>query len=221
MSPNSQKNIEQIHYLPVYSVRPDPNQPRKNFDERSLNELAESIKQHGLLQPIQVRSCGDGTYIIVHGERRWRAHKIAQLLTIKAIVSDIAESEAKNAQVIENLIREDLSDMEMAKEFQRRVDLGATHEQIAKTICKSRAFVTQRLSLLRLPQEMQEQLEKGKITFDDARNSKSAPETRQCYAVTIEKLEVYKLFQQPNKPDLNTLHEAYRKDLVAIRRALT
>jgi ParB family chromosome partitioning protein len=219
--------------LPLNHVIPDPEQPRKYFDAESLTELAESIKQHGLLQPILVRPNGNGTYAVVHGERRLRAHQIAHLLTIRCIISEMEDREAKDAQVIENLIREDLTDMELAREFQRRLDAGSTHEQIAKAIGKSRAFVTQRLGLLRLPQERQEQLEKGEITFANARilaasnNASNASacnacngDGQYCYGVTMENLEVYKLFQQPNQPDLQTLHIAYRKDLATIRRAL-
>ncbi len=217
--------------LPLNRVIPDPEQPRKYFDEQALSELAESIKAHGLLQPILVRSNGNGMYVVVHGERRLKAHQIAQLLTIKCIVSDMGDSEAKNAQVIENLIREDLSDMELAREFQRRLDAGATHEGIAKAIGKSRAFVSQRLGLLRLSIERQEQLERGEITFANARilaaSNNVSDSSNACngdgqhgYAVTMENLEVYKLFKQTDKPDLETLHMAYRKDLATIRRAL-
>jgi ParB family chromosome partitioning protein len=226
VDPNEQQTI--IREIPLKRIIPDPEQPRKHVNIESLNELAESIKTHGLLQPILVRSNGDGTYVIVHGERRFRAHQIAQLLTIKCIVSDMDDTEAKDAQVIENLIREDLSDMELAREFQRRADAGATHEQIAKAVGKSRAFVTQHLGLLRLPEKRQEQLEKGEITFADARLMAASngncgqccPQSEHGYAVTMENLEVYKLFQQTNKPDLATLHAAYRKDLAIIRRAL-
>jgi ParB family chromosome partitioning protein len=231
VDPNEQQTI--IREIPLKRIIPDPEQPRKHVNIESLNELAESIKTHGLLQPILVRSNGDGTYVIVHGERRFRAHQIAQLLTIKCIVSDMDDTEAKDAQVIENLIREDLSDMELAREFQRRADAGATHGQIAKAVGKSRAFVTQHLGLLRLPEKRQEQLEKGEITFADARlmaasnNTSNTQMGNACdgdgqhgYAVTMENLEVYKLFQKTNKPDLATLHAAYRKDLAIIRRAL-
>jgi ParB family chromosome partitioning protein len=146
---------EQILNLPLTCIIADSEQPRKYFDLQALEELAQSIKQHGLLQPILVRPLGEGKYVIVHGERRFRAHHIAQLLTIKCIVREMDAATAKDLQLIENLERNDLSDMELAKEFQRRIEKGQTHEQIAAVIKKSRAYVTQRLLLLKLPEETQ------------------------------------------------------------------
>ncbi|MGA2680630.1 MAG: ParB/RepB/Spo0J family partition protein [Candidatus Bathyarchaeia archaeon] len=217
---------EQILDLPLTCIIADSEQPRKYFDSQALEELADSIKQHGLLQPIQVRPLSEGKYVIVHGERRFRAHRIAHLLTIKCIVREMDEATAKDLQLIENLERNDLSDMELAKEFQRRIEKGQTHEEIAAVIKKSRAYVTQRLLLLKLPEETQTKLERKEITFANARilsNSipQPIPTPQKCYAVTIEELEVYKLIQQSSKPDLKTLHEAYRKDLLTIRRALS
>jgi ParB family chromosome partitioning protein len=219
-----------IFEIPLQKIRADPTQPRKYFNELDLRELADSIKEQGLLQPIMVKPNGDGTFLIIHGERRFRAHELGAMRTIKCIVVDKSDSEIQDARVTENLVRADLSDMELAKEFQRRVDAGETHEQIAHSIKKSRAFVTQRLSLLRLPEDRQKQLEEGKISFADARvivasndiptTENSVVENQHCYAVTMESLEVYKLFKQSEKPDLKTLHEAYRKDLITIRRAL-
>ena len=215
---------EQILDIPLTCIIPDSEQPRKYFDAQALSELAESIKQYGLLQPILVRPNGNGTYVIVHGERRFKAHHIAQLLAIKCIVREMDDATAKDLQLIENLERNDLTDLELAREFQRRVQEGQTHEQIAAIIKKSRAYVTQRLLLLKLPEETQVKLERKEITFADARTlfySTPQQDTPQkCYAVTIEELEVYKLLQQPNKPNLQTLHEAYRQDLHTIRRAL-
>lgn len=211
--------MTEVLELPLNRVTPDPEQPRKYFDEQALSELAESIKAHGLLQPILVRSNGNGMYVVVHGERRLRAHQIARMLTIKCIVSDMADCEAKDAQVIENLIREDLSDMELAREFQRRLDAGATHEQIAKAIGKSRAFVTRHLGLLRLPTDRQIQLEKGEITFSEARKN------QQCYTVTMEEtdsvnvkeLAVYRLISNRETVTQSELLAAIGQDLKLLR----
>ena len=160
---------EKVLNIPLEHIKADPQQPRKRFDERSLKELADSIKEFGLLQPIMVRrNDGDETYVIVHGERRFRAHQIAALPTIKCIVTD-RDTELNSIRIVENVLREDLSDLDLAREFQKRVDAGETHQQIANKIHKSRAFVTQRLALLRLPEERQEQLEHRKITFASAR----------------------------------------------------
>jgi len=207
-------------------ILPDPNQPRKYFNEQAISELADSIKQYGLLQPILVRPNGNQSYLIVHGERRYKAHQKAQLPTIRCIVRELTDSEVSDMQLVENLERDDLSDIDLAREFQRRVDASQTHEQIAKIIGRSRGFVTQRLLLLRLSVEDQHKLEKGELDFTAARilasqrNNGEEQKKDQCYAVTMEKLEVYNLFQNNPKPSLDVLHQAYRADLVTIRRAL-
>jgi ParB family chromosome partitioning protein len=219
MSPNEVSKINKIVELPLSRIIPDPDQPRKFFDQESLEELAESIKIHGLLQPIMVRPSGNGMYVVVHGERRFRAHQLKQLPTIKCIISDMADCKVKDAQVVENLIREDLSDMELAREFQRRMDVGDTHEQIAKAVGKSRTFVTQHLGLLRLPEERQIKLEKGEITFSEARKS------QQCYTVTMEEqssvqvkdLAVYQLISNREIVTTNELLAAMAKDIRLVR----
>lgn len=215
---------ERIFNIPLEQIAADKNQPRKHFDPQKLGELAESIKEHGLLQPILVRPNGDGTFEIVHGERRYRAHEKAGLPTIKCIVRELSDSKVADARLVENIEREDLTDLELAKEFQKRVDKGETHQQIADSIKKTRAFVTQRLALLKLPKEQQEQLEKGELTFTEARilalsGSKQNEKQQHGYAVTIEELEVYKLFHSGQKPSLEELYLAYRKDLATLRRA--
>jgi ParB family chromosome partitioning protein len=216
---------EKIFDVPLEQVIPDADQPRKYFDEQALRELAESIKAYGLLQPILVRPNRNGGYNIVHGERRYRAHKMAGLPTIKCIVQELPDSTVSNVRLVENTARADLSDMELAYEFQKRVDAGETHEQIAKAINKSRGFVSQRLALLRLPEERQHELEQGKIGFAEARvlaslNVEGTPKNQHGYAVTMEKLEVYRLFKQNEKPALDVLYQAYRKDLATIRKAI-
>jgi len=218
-----------IYEIPLHKIKTDPTQPRKFFSDQDIRELAESIKEHGLLQPIMVKDNGDDTFLIIHGERRFRAHQVAAISTIRCIITDKTDAQVKDARIVENLVRADLSDMELAKEFQRRVDTGETHEQIANSIKKSRSFVTQRLALMRLPEERKEQLEQGKITFADARviiHTENVVEPQHCYTVTMEKLEVPKLFKtfsgvtELRGPTLVLLHEAYRKDLATIRLAL-
>lgn len=156
--------------LPLSHIFPDPEQPRKYFDAESLKELAESIKEHGLLQPILVRPTGElGKYIIVNGERRFRAHHLARLLFIKCFIRDLDLKSVRDLQLLENLERNNLSEIELAYEFQRRVKEGQTHEQIANAIKKTRSFVTQRLALLALSKELQDQLLTGKLSFSNAR----------------------------------------------------
>lgn len=228
---------QRVFEIPLDKIKTDPTQPRKFFSEQDLRELADSIKEHGLLQPIMVKQNGDGTYLIVHGERRFRAHQIAVLPTIKCLVSDKTDAQVKDARIVENLVRADLSDMELAKEFQRRVDAGETHEQIANSIKKSRTFVTQRLALMRLPEERKQQLEQGKITFADARVALHQPEQQDGYGVTMEEnysekfdlytLEVFQKLQSFRLVDcrvpkafLPQIYEAYQKDVVTLKRLL-
>jgi ParB family chromosome partitioning protein len=158
-----------VSEVPIERILPDLNQPRKYFNERSINELAESIRNHGLLQPILVRPKSDGTYQIVHGERRFRACIVIKLSSVKCLVKELSDSEAADIQLIENLERNDLADIELAGEFKRRVDNGQTHSQIAEIIGKTRTFVTQRLALLHLSQEEQDRILRGELSFSNAR----------------------------------------------------
>jgi len=167
--------------ISIEDIIPDPNQPRKNFDEEKLKELAESIKQHGILQPILVRPIGNGKFEIVHGERRWRACKLAGMATIKAIVRDINDREKVEIQLVENLQREDLNPIEEAETFKRLIDeFGWTHEELAKRIGKSRPYVTNKLRLLdKLSSRVQEELRRGSITEGHARLIVSLPPDEQ------------------------------------------
>ncbi len=156
--------------LPLDSIISDPNQPRKSFDETKIQELAESVTQHGLLQPILVRPLGNGKFQIVHGERRWRACKLIGLKTIKAEVRELDDKEVLEIQLVENLQRENLNPIEEAEAFNRMVEeLGYTHEAIAKRVGKSREYVTNKLRLLKLPDDIKNALREGKITESHAK----------------------------------------------------
>lgn len=159
---------ERIFDIPLEQVTPDATQPRKYFDEAKIDELAESIVKHGLLQPILVRPL-NGVFQIVHGERRYRAHKRLGCAKIKVILKELSDEQVADIRLVENLERDNLSDIELAMEFERRVKAGQTHEQIAKTIGKSRTFVTQRLALLKLPKREQERMLRGELSFANAR----------------------------------------------------
>jgi ParB family chromosome partitioning protein len=165
-------HAEQPVTLPISAICADPNQPRKYFEPKSLKALSENIKHHGLLQPITVRPSdnSNGKYLIVCGERRFRAHKMAGLEKITCFVKQPSEDEVRNIQLIENLERNNLLPIELALEFQKRIKNGQTQEQIAKAIGRSRGFVEQRLALLKLPQPVQQLLAEGKISFTKARS---------------------------------------------------
>lgn len=160
-----------VRFISIDRIIPDPEQPRKYFDEAEELHLAKSIETHGLLQPILVMPIEDPTYDfqIICGERRYRAHKRLGLVTIKAIIKEMDISEVKDIQLLENVQRSDLSDIELAWEFQRRVDRGQTHRQIAEVIRRNHSYVTQRLGLLKLTDIDQKRMLRGELSFSQAR----------------------------------------------------
>lgn len=157
--------------LPLRDIEPDKEQPRKDFAEEPLNELAASIAEHGVLQPITVRSCATtGGYKIIAGERRWRAARLAGLTEIPVIIKDVPESTAMELALVENLQREDLDPIEEAfgyKQLMERCEL--TQDQVAKRLGKSRSTVANSLRLLNLPQRALEWLQTGHLTTGHAK----------------------------------------------------
>ncbi|MBM7717682.1 ParB/RepB/Spo0J family partition protein [Bacillus thermophilus] len=146
----------------------NPNQPRKHFDEQALQELADSIKSDGLQEPILVRPKGD-KYEIVQGERRYRAHKLAGLETIQAKVKEVDDEDAFHLAVIENIQREQLTPIEEARAFQKYVEMGYKHEDIAKKVSKSRTYVTTKLRLLKLIPRIQDWIADNKLSDGHAK----------------------------------------------------
>jgi ParB family chromosome partitioning protein len=160
-----------LQHLPVESILPNPLQPRRTMDEGELEELAASIRQHGVLQPVVVtRSAEPGKYHLVVGERRWRAAQRAGLQTIPALVRSAGTREALELALVENLQRADLSPLEEAEAFHTLLsEFGLTQEQIAERVGKSRSAVANTLRLRNLPQAAKEALEAGQITAGHAR----------------------------------------------------
>ena len=145
--------------LPLREIEPDPEQPRKRFDADALNQLAASITEHGLMQPIAVRPQGLGGYSIVAGERRWRACRMAGLTEVPVVVKDVSDEQAMELALVENLQREDLDPVEAAagiRELMLRCDL--TQEQAARKLGKSRSALANSLRLLNLPENVLELL---------------------------------------------------------------
>lgn len=159
-----------IETLPLREIEPDPGQPRKTFDDETLAELSASIAEHGLLQPIAVRPKPSGGYLIVAGERRWRASRMAGLTEVPVIVKDVADEQAMELALVENLQREDLDPVEEAagiRELMTRCDL--TQEQAARKLGKSRSALANSLRLLSLPETVLELLKSGFITIGHAK----------------------------------------------------
>ena len=154
----------------ISEIEPNRNQPRKDFDEDALTELADSIAEHGLLQPILVRPMPDGGYQIVAGERRWRACRIAGLSEIPAVIRDLSERETAQLALVENLQREDLNPLEEAEGYGALIETyGLTQEEAAKTVGKSRPAVANALRLLSLPEAVKALLREGKLSAGHAR----------------------------------------------------
>ncbi len=155
--------------LEIGVIRPNPDQPRKEFDEVRLEELALSIKEHGIVQPILVRKVGDG-YEIVAGERRWRAAQLAGLTKVPALVREFSDAERMEIALIENLQREDLNPMEEAEAYRTLMEsFGLTQEALAQRLGRSRSQVANTLRLLQLPAQVQDEVRAGRLSMGHAK----------------------------------------------------
>lgn len=176
-----------VREVEVSRIRRNPEQPRTHFDEDALDELAESIRERGVLQPILLRAHGDG-YMIIAGERRWRAAQKAQLHAIPAIVRDIDESIIAELALIENIQREDLNPLEEAEGYRQLIERHAhTQDGVAKIVHKSRSHVANLLRLLDLPEFVRQSLLKGDISMGHARAVATAPDPDAVTREIIEK----------------------------------
>src|SRR2546423_2274390 len=156
---------DQLREIDIDRILPNSHQPRKNFDEDALNELSNSIREHGVVQPIVVRPLDDGFFQLIAGERRWRASQRAGLLRIPAVVREAGEHAALELALIENLQREDLNPMEEAQAYERLIaDFGMTQEEVERRVGKNRATVANMVPLLRLPPEVQPWLRENQLS---------------------------------------------------------
>lgn len=161
---------ERTRTVRISDIEPNRNQPRKAFDEEKLNELAESIRQNGLLQPLVVRPLSNGRYQIVAGERRWRAARLAGLTELPVVIMPLSDDKAMELALIENLQREDLTPVEEAKGYRALMDsFGLTQEEVARRVSKSRPAVANSLRLLNLPDEVLQMLSDGRLSPGHAR----------------------------------------------------
>ena len=168
----TEEPIEKSAYqmLPIYKVEPNPEQPRRDFDEEELQALADSITEHGIIQPLTVRQLGSGYYQIIAGERRWRAARLAELSEVPAVIIEADDKKAMELALIENLQRQDLNPVEEALGYQSLMqDHGLTQEDAARRVGKSRPAVANALRLLALPAEILEKLRTGALTPGHAR----------------------------------------------------
>lgn len=166
----TQTESEGVSTLPIEKVRPSKDQPRKQFNDETLSDLADSIRIHGILQPINVRRMASGYYEIISGERRWRAAREAGLEEIPVIVIEADDRKAMELGLIENLQREDLNAMEEAKGYQTLMqDFGLTQEEVARQVGKSRPAIANAVRLLGLPKELAQYVEADILSAGHAR----------------------------------------------------
>ena len=167
---NTPDSAEGAVRIKISEIEPNREQPRKEFDSEALSELADSISQHGVLQPLLLRPLLTGGYRIVAGERRWRAARMAGLTEVPAVVREMTDAEEMLFALIENLQREDLTPLEEARGYRTLIETqDFTQEEVSQAVGKSRPAVTNALRLLNLPEDIQQMLEKGEITAGHAR----------------------------------------------------
>lgn len=182
----SHETSEKIIEMKINDIEPNVNQPRKNFDDEKIDDLAASIAEHGVLQPIIVAK-KDDYYQIIAGERRWRASKKAGLKTIPAIVRDYDEKKIREVALIENIQRQDLNAIETAKAIKELMEEHAlTQEELAKTLGKSRSAIANTLRILNLDERVQEMVEEGKLTEGHARTLASIESPQKQYKLAMD-----------------------------------
>ena len=207
---NSRETSSGVSVLSVGDIEPNKSQPRKSFDEDAIAELAESIKIHGVIQPIIVRQAGDGFYVIVAGERRYRAAKLAGLTEVPVIVTELTSSEAAEVALVENIQRADLNPVEVAEAYKALIDdFSLTQQQLAERVGKPRSSVANALRLLELPDEIKKYVADGKLSdghakviagLDDAELIKQAAETVIRLNLNVRATETYvKKLKEPKK----------------------
>ena len=173
-----------VLFLPIETVIPNPEQPRREFDDDALQELANSIRQLGIITPITLRDMGDGTYIIIAGERRWRASQKVGLQRIPAYIRTVDDENMMEMALVENIQRQDLNAIEIALGMQRLIDeCNLTQEAMAEKVGKKRSTVSNYMRLLSLPSEVQLALKEGLITMGHAKAIAGISEDRQLWAL--------------------------------------
>lgn len=218
--------------LRVSEIEPNRGQPRKNFDDETISALADSIKEHGILQPILVRPYGSG-YQIVAGERRWRAARMLGMSEVPVQIKELSDLEAMQLALIENLQRENLNPVEEAKGYSELVEsYGMTQEEVAKTVGRSRSSVANAMRLLALPEEIQEMLENGDIStghgkallaFDDEEKMLDAARKAadgKLNVRSLEKMASEEDTKKPSKKDNSHIDSYFKEMEIGLHNAL-
>ena len=222
----SEETIETSAYreLPIYKIEPNPDQPRRDFDEVELQALADSISVHGVIQPLTVRELPSGYYQIIAGERRWRAARLANLSDVPVVVIEADDKKAMELALIENLQRQDLNPVEEALGYQALIEeYGLTQEEAAGRVGKSRPAVANSLRLLSLCPEVLEKLKKGELTAGHARailslksEKKQMEAAQKITALALSVRQAETLCKNMNKePETKPKKEIFAVDYVA------
>lgn len=221
----SEETIETSAYreLPIYKVEPNPDQPRREFDEEELQALADSISVHGIIQPLTVRELPSGYYQIIAGERRWRAARIAGLSDVPVVVIEADDKKAMELALIENLQRQDLNPVEEALGYQALIEeYGLTQEEAAARVGKSRPAVANSLRLLGLIPEVLEKLKRGELTAGHARailslksEKKQMEAAQKIIALALSVRQAETLCKNMNKEPAPKKEEVFAVDYVA------
>ena len=211
-----------INEIRIDDIKPNPNQPRRTFDEDSIGELAASIKELGVVQPMSVRDMGDGTYQIIAGERRWRAAGLAGLNSVPAYVRRASDSEVTEMALIENIQREDLNAIEVALAFRNLIETyNLTQERLSERLGKKRATIANHLRLLKLPAEIQLGLRDHKLEMGHARALLSVEDPKQQLklynlilkeGLSVRKVEDLVKKTGEEKPQTDNSKSAFKKD---------
>lgn len=229
---NGAEGEQNVIMLPIGEVEPNREQPRRDFDQETLLQLADSIREHGVLQPILARPLPGGNYQIIAGERRWRASRIAGLGEIPVIVKELTDGEAMELALIENLQREDLNPVEEALGYQKLMDqYGNTQEEVARRVGKSRPAVANTLRLLQLPDQVLNYVKNGELSAGHARALLGVEGDRETVdlarelirtGATVRQAEklVKKRSQPPQEKTVDFLHSYYAEVELALTEAL-
>ena len=176
-------SADTVQYINIHDIKPNANQPRKNFSEEKIDELSKSIKEHGIIQPIVVRKKGE-SYEIVAGERRWRAARKAELAQVPCLIRELSDEQNMLIAIIENMQREDLNPIEEAEGLNQMITaFGMTQEQVSKSVGKSRPYIANSLRLLKLPEYIKEEMAEGRLSAAHGRT-----------LITVEDEEIRKAF---------------------------
>ena len=174
------KPMSQMSEIDITEIIPNPTQPRTQFDEEALDELADSIRQLGVIQPITVKKSGDGKYIIISGERRWRAAQRADLTSLPAYIREVDDENLHAMALVENIQRQDLNAIEIALGMQRLIDeCNLTQDALSEKVGKKRSTISNYMRLLKLPDEVQLALKEGLISMGHAKAIAGAPAEEQ------------------------------------------